>query len=284
MRIERLGMSMFLIDTPDGTRFLTDPWLGTVGGNPTLVKSRVTSELLASVDALLVSHGHTDHSEGIPSIVEINPEIEIIASFELGNLLLRKGYEHVRYINMGGSTTFDSTVIHLMPASHESAYRSIDPAGDRREGTSEYAGLGAGFLITLASGFRVYYAGDTGLCADMGLIGDYWRPDLAIVPVGGGTNSMGPEEAAYAVGKLLRVPHAIPCHWAPIPAEAPDPELMAKFVERARSFAGLTGPRGQQFADVVLEHYPDIAVTVLELGDVAELNVSHGRGGYFGAS
>jgi L-ascorbate metabolism protein UlaG (beta-lactamase superfamily) len=274
LRVERVGLSMFVLDTPDGTRLLTDPW---IGGNPTLVRDRVTSELFASLDGVLVSHGHTDHAEGIPAIVEAHPGVEIFTGFELGNLLLRRGHTNVTYINHGGSVRFRDLTIHFVPASHESAYRTIDLAGDRSRAQTEYAGLACGIMLTFDSGYRLYFAGDTGLSAEMTIVRDYWRPDLAILPVGGGVTGMGPDAAAYAAGELLRVPHAIPCHWAPIPEEAPDPDLMQRYVETSRAFAGMAGPRGKEFAALVGERYPAVRVTVLELGQSTTVDVDQPR-------
>jgi aspartyl-tRNA(Asn)/glutamyl-tRNA(Gln) amidotransferase subunit A len=94
---------MFVIDTPSGARLLTDPWLG---NNPTLVADFAGDEALASVDALLVSHGHTDHAEGIPRMREVHPGVAVFTSFELGMLLLKRGLTDLHYMNLGGSARF----------------------------------------------------------------------------------------------------------------------------------------------------------------------------------
>ncbi|TMH21475.1 MAG: hypothetical protein E6H63_19870 [Betaproteobacteria bacterium] len=47
----------------------------------------------------------------------------------------------------------------------------------------------------------------------MKMLGERYQPNLAVVCVGGGPNTMGPEEAARAC-QWLGVSHAIPVHYA----------------------------------------------------------------------
>jgi L-ascorbate metabolism protein UlaG (beta-lactamase superfamily) len=46
-----------------------------------------------------------------------------------------------------------------------------------------FAGAAAGFVIK-SEELSFYYAGDTGLTYDMKLIGDYYKVDLAFLPIG----------------------------------------------------------------------------------------------------
>jgi len=61
----------------------------------------------------------------------------------------------------------------------------------------------------------VYHAGDTALFGDMKLIGELYKPDVAMLPIGD-LFTMGPREAAYAI-RLLGVKHVIPMHYATFP-------------------------------------------------------------------
>jgi len=67
----------------------------------------------------------------------------------------------------------------------------------------------------MEDGITIYHAGDTGLFGDMAWIHELYRPDLAMLPIGG-HYVMGPKEAAHAV-KLLQVPRVIPMHYASFP-------------------------------------------------------------------
>ena len=84
---------------------------------------------------------------------------------------------------------------------------SIDDNGVRH-----YGGEPAGFIIRMPGGFTVYHAGDTAVFGDMKLIGELYKPDLAMLPIGD-RFTMGPREAAYAI-RLLGVKQVIPMHYA----------------------------------------------------------------------
>ena len=55
----------------------------------------------------------------------------------------------------------------------------------------------AGFILEIG-GIRVYISGDTDLYGDMKLVGQRYQPNVALVCVGGGPNTMDPAEAAVA--------------------------------------------------------------------------------------
>ena len=63
----------------------------------------------------------------------------------------------------------------------------------------------------MPGGFSIYHAGDTAVFGDMKLIGELYKPDLAMLPIGD-RFTMGPREAAYAI-RLLGVRHVIPMHY-----------------------------------------------------------------------
>jgi L-ascorbate metabolism protein UlaG (beta-lactamase superfamily) len=61
----------------------------------------------------------------------------------------------------------------------------------------------------------------------MEFIGEYYKPDLALLPVGGHF-TMGPVHAAYAVRKLLKVKNVIPMHYGTFPPLKGTPEEFKK--------------------------------------------------------
>ena len=64
-----------------------------------------------------------------------------------------------------------------------------------------------------------FYTGvhrDTGLFGDMRLIGEYYKPDLVMIPIGG-TFLMDPRDAAYATREMLKPKFAIPFHYGTLP-------------------------------------------------------------------
>lgn len=81
----------------------------------------------------------------------------------------------------------------------------------------------------------MYFAGDTCVFGDMGLIRRIYEPEVAVLPIGD-LYTMGPREAAVAL-ELLGVRRCVPCHYGTFPALhgtpaelqelAPDVEILA---------------------------------------------------------
>jgi L-ascorbate metabolism protein UlaG (beta-lactamase superfamily) len=86
----------------------------------------------------------------------------------------------------------------------------------------------------MPGGFTVYHAGDTALFGDMKLIGELYKPDLALLPIGDHF-TMGPREAAHAI-RFLGVKHVIPMHYATFPFLTGTPEALRS---EAKDIAGL---------------------------------------------
>ena len=80
----------------------------------------------------------------------------------------------------------------------------------------------AGFVIRLEKGYTIYHAGDTNVFSDMRLIGELYKPNLALLPIGG-HYTMGPREAALAV-ELLGVDAVAPIHWGTFPVLSGTPD------------------------------------------------------------
>ena len=255
MTVRRVGLSMFHITSGGGTRLLTDPWLV---NNPTAALDFLKGPDLAELDGLVVSHGHYDHSNGLTAAAKANPDVQIVAPFELANLIAVKKAGRVQPLNLGGSWRIGDVIITLVPASHSSSYGP----------DAQYAGPACGVIFTFDGGFRLYYAGDTGISAEMTLIRDYWKPDVAILPVGSWL-TMDPDQAAYAAGELLAVPHVIPCHYVPAPERAPDPDGMRALERVQPGFAAMQN-RGEEFSELMAERYPAITVSVLEIGETTQ--------------
>ena len=51
----------------------------------------------------------------------------------------------------------------------------------------------------------------------MSLIGDLFEPDLTLICIGG-VFTMGPEEAAYAINRMIKSGAAVPIHYGTYPA------------------------------------------------------------------
>jgi L-ascorbate metabolism protein UlaG (beta-lactamase superfamily) len=87
-----------------------------------------------------------------------------------------------------------------------------------------YGGEAAGYVLSTKDGRKAYFSGDTALFGDMALIGDFFKPELAFLPIGDHF-TMGPEQAAQAA-RMLKVKSVIPMHYGTFPALTGTPEAL----------------------------------------------------------
>ena len=84
-------------------------------------------------------------------------------------------------------------------------------------------GEAVGYVIEFENGAKFYFAGDTGIDANMKLvIGDYYKPDVAFLPTGN-YYTMDPKAAAYAAKLIDPAKYVVPNHYASFPMLVQDP-------------------------------------------------------------
>jgi L-ascorbate metabolism protein UlaG (beta-lactamase superfamily) len=219
-KITYFGHSTFSLTTPSGQVALIDPWVMTNPVCPEALKK------VPRLDVIFLSHAHADHLGDLLALAKkFRPQI--VAIFETCLWIGSKGFEQeTKPMGKGGSQKvgeFDVTMTHAFHSN------SIDDNGTRL-----YGGEPAGLVIRMSGGFTIYHAGDTALFGDMKLVGELYKPDLAMLPIGDHF-TMGPREAAYAI-RLLGVQHVIPMHYATFPVLIGRPEGLQK---EAADIAGL---------------------------------------------
>ena len=125
-------------------------------------------------------------------------------------------------MNKGGTAEIDGIRVTMVDAKHSSSITEPD-------GTTIYAGEPAGFVIEFENGFRVYHAGDTCIFGDMKLIGEIYKPDLALLPIGDHF-TMGPLEASMAT-RFLNVDKVIPMHYGTFAILTGNPARLRELLE-----------------------------------------------------
>jgi len=86
-----------------------------------------------------------------------------------------------------------------------------------------YVGEAVGYVIDFENGTKFYFAGDTGLSADMKIVGDYYKPDVAFLPIGN-IYTLDPKAAAYAAYLVNPSHYIVPMHYASYPALVQTPD------------------------------------------------------------
>ncbi len=118
-------------------------------------------------------------------------------------------------MNKNGVVKFPWGTVTMVGADHSSTCGIY-------EGNIIDGGNAAGYILRFNTGERVYHSGDTGIFGDMALIDELYEPNILLMTIGG-TNTMGPEEAAFACQRFFK--HArwvIPMHFATFEDRMPD--------------------------------------------------------------
>lgn len=211
-----LGHAAVRCDLPGGEVVLIDPW---VDGNPSCPDAAKSFD---RVDAILLTHGHSDHVGDAVEIAKRHRPKIVVGTFELCAWLERQGVKNCSGMNIGGSQRVLGTRVTQVQALHTS---SIESGGEMLYGDSP-----TGYVVRLDEGYTFYHAGDTALFMDMQLIAELYRPLLAFLPIGD-RFTMDPRQAALACS-FLDVDTAIPIHWGTMPILTGTPEAFRDEVAR----------------------------------------------------
>lgn len=197
--VKWLGHAAFEIEL-DGKIVYIDPWIT----NP---RSPIKLEDIKSADYVVVTHDHGDH---LGEAFEITRKTGafIVGIYELSLMAKENGIDRVICGNIGGPMRTKDLEFILTPAFHSG--EKLQPTG----------------IVIRGEESTIYHAGDTGLFSDMRLIGELYKPNIALLPIGG-YFTMGPREAAKAV-EFLKPDVVIPMHYGTFPIISGDPNEFSK--------------------------------------------------------
>lgn len=225
-RIKWLSHAGFQITSGGGKVIYIDPWFD----NP------VSTFKLENVDKatlVLVTHDHFDHVGQAPEVVKKTGGL-LVANVETARRLQTESQipaEKVCYfgygMNTGGKLEYEGITVTMTQAFHSTA-----------------TGSPCGYIIRLEDGTTLYHGGDTGIFSSMKLLGEMYKIDVAMLPIGS-VFTMDALQAAWAV-KLISPKVVIPMHYKTFPIIAQD----------AKEFAALTQKEA-----------PGVKVVALGLGE-----------------
>jgi L-ascorbate metabolism protein UlaG (beta-lactamase superfamily) len=210
--LEYLSHSGFII-RGGGKSVVIDPFLDKA-------KNPFARALPSSVEAddIIVTHGHADHIGESVEIAKLN-NCKITAPFNVAKFLEAQGAA-INPIAIGGTLKYGWEA-HARYAMH---------SGLLPDGTD--FGQAMSVLLTIGRA-RIYHLGDTALHADFKLVGEIYKPDIALIPIGG-KFTMDIGEAAIAA-KWLGAPVVVPMHYNTFDFIEADPVEFKKKVEMETS-------------------------------------------------
>mgnify|MGYP000091370720 CR=1 FL=1 len=174
MQIRLIRSATLTVDMA-GSRLLIDPWLAKKGegksysgrGPSPLVDLPLSvDELLHGIDAVLISHLHSDHFDDAAQRA-LPKSMPILCHGRDQAAIAEKGFEDVRAIGQG--LTLGSVRIRTTDGKHGPP-EVLDDMGEV-----------SGFFIEAPDEPRLYWAGDTILCPEVKAILADERPDVVVV-------------------------------------------------------------------------------------------------------
>lgn len=212
-KLEYIGWSSFIFTDDNGFRVITDPFLCGNEGYKILPSPVDPKDI--NVDLIVCSHCSDDHFAQAFDILDNNPKSKLLGDLATLALAERAGYGNMwqgrtELITSGAAYSQGNFTINATSARHI-AFRALEDG-------SFITGEPMCYIIQIKDGPTCFFGGDTSLTYDMKLWGELFKPEIAMVGIGGADlngrslNEMNPRAAAMCV-KMLGAKKAIPMHY-----------------------------------------------------------------------
>ena len=224
--IRWLSHACFSIQSKEGKVLFIDPWIKDNHLCP------IKLEDVKEADFILVTHDHNDHMADTVAISQKTGAMVVGQPETVGRFQTELGLDSEKVVNsgfgmnIGGCISLGGIKVVMTEALH-----------------SSNTGTASGYIITLEDGKNIYHAGDTGIFCNMRLLGELYRIEVALLPIGS-CFTMDAFQAAEAL-RLLKPRVVIPMHFKTFPFLLQEP---------------------QEFFSLVKEKAPEVKIVHLEPG------------------
>lgn len=215
IQIQYLGWSSFRLVSSQGTKIVVDPFLE--GDAQRGIAPAVASPKdLTDTQALLVTHSAHDHAAQVLAIMKTS-RATLFCGRDVGLKAEKEGIpaERLFYMISGVEFKFLDIRVKALEASHISM--------------SEFqgqwlTGVPLSFIVDFGADGKIFFSGDNALGPHYQFYGEIYKPDLAILGIGGVPLNgqylveLPPYEAALAT-RWLKVRAVIPMHYLSNEAE-----------------------------------------------------------------
>ena len=203
-----LSHASFLIQL-GGKRILIDPVFGHIPFYRRKINAPYTVEDLKNIDYLLISHTHYDHCDkaSIRALDSLKPKAVVPLNMTR-NIQKMAPNIHSKELDWHESYQDDELTITFVPARH----------WGRRSLFDKNSVLWGGYILNYQNK-SIYFAGDSAPGTHFKEIGERYKIDIALLPIGGyepefimKENHLNPQEAFDAF-KQLKAKQMIPMHY-----------------------------------------------------------------------
>ena len=226
-----IGHASFLIQTCHANLLVDPNWAKWLKVIKRIRHPGLEIRDLPAIDLVLVTHAHFDHLDR-RTLRRVAGDQPIIVPFEVGNLVHGLGFESVHELDYWKPFKHGTARITLTPCRHWGARMLHD----------SHRGFG-GYIIEL-DGRTIYHCGDTAFFDGFKEIGERFKIDLALLPIGaydppsGREVHMNPEEALQAF-QDLGAKQMIPMHYGTFRLSYEPPEEPLQRLRAAAKRLGL---------------------------------------------